>query len=100
MLTITGRGPVNLTGGRYTTPPNSSPSKLFHFTSSGSGSVSGLNTADSLLVPGTAAPGAARTETRSPNKLAPANVNAVSELSGRHDGRPRICPFGSFGVIR
>src|SRR6266542_3188635 len=97
---ITGRGPVNFAGGRYRTPKNSRPSKLFHFTISGSGRISGLKTPDSLFVHRSTAPVAAFTEKTSPYMAGDQNENATSELSGFHDGRLRSCPLGSFGIER
>src|SRR3954466_3043575 len=92
----TGRGPVNLAGGRYRTPEIVSPSKLFHFTISGSGSESGSNAPNSLFVQRSTHPVRAFTEKTSANVRSDESENATSLPSGRQaGGRATSWPAGT-----
>src|SRR3954471_22746571 len=101
MLMMTGRGPVNRAGGRYRTPEIVSPSKLFHFTISGSGSESGSNAPNSLFVHRSSAPVRAFTEKTSAKVRSDESENATSLLSDRQaGGRGTSWPAGSLGAQR
>src|SRR5688572_5285412 len=98
MLTITGRGPVNLRAGRYRIPEMASPSKLFHSTISGGGSTSGLNVF-SLVVHRVNVPSDVSTEYTSPNAFTDPRVKPTSREPGRHLSRETV-PFGIAGRAR
>src|SRR5262249_50626469 len=98
MLTKTGRGPVNCADGRYRTPEMTVPSKLFHSTTSGGGSTSGLNVV-SLMVHRVTVPSDASSEYTSPYVLTDASVKP----SSRDPGRQRSCettPCIGSGTVR